>query len=475
LKIQPNFTSIPYDKKHAQVVTPIANQPKPQDDPNKNIKTIGLFAGGIVATLGSIKGINKLINRPPKQLVDLIEGKLASINIVKDKTKESFATHFKNAATELAAVFSRPIESTKEVSDLAIGIPSAKSSSELLKLEESCFDVLSAWFNRNLNSGIKSPEELSTKCKTIAEKLKKQLQLVEQDALEQIKTHSEIPKEFQGKIRTKKALESFDFEVSEAKTLVSEGKDTTIDNFTQEGQSLFKEYNNSSGKIVGAKNNESNNILSLTLQKIENFIHPSLSVLKRTDTAVDMDIIPASMPQSILNNKFYQTLSGLGEKDFEASIPDFVKNMDEGSSLKDLQMLTNRLEIRRKTDAVKTNAFDWYNAKIKQLKDCETKISAYLENSFYGSGKDIDVNNLTLKQEDLIIFALQQHSKKMGFASVPEMISYFTMDSVSKDGQMSKECANRVEKFAQSPISKIYPKIKDKFNDFNKLISQQKD
>ena len=434
-------------------------------------KGLGIIAGAIVAVIASVKGI-RIMNKPSKQVIEILETKLLKINEVVDQAKEVFTTQLKTANSELSAVFSKPTDSAKETFDFAAQIQKANNPEGLINQEESCFNELFTWFDKKLDDGKKAPEELLTKYNEIAEKLKLKLNTSSENALGQVNTHSDIPKNIQNKRKTKKILESFNFQVKEAKRTIQETKDFKMDDLKEGGKSLFREYNNYSSRTVATKNEQSKNLLSLVQQKLEGFISSSLPTSKSLNNSVKMNIIPADVPSNILENKFYQFASNTSEKDFEASIPAFTDSMGEKLSHKDIQILIKRLELRQKVSN-DINSSGWYGNKIKQLNDCESKVSAYLENSFYNSGKNIDVYNLSLEQEDSIIFSLQQHSKKLGFSTVSEMIHHFSMGDISNAGELSKDLETRMERYTQSSLSKIYPKIKDKFDDFDRLVSKK--
>lgn len=474
--IQPNFKPNSYDKKSIVRYPFKSNTATELNKPVQNNhhlgRNLGIFVGAVAVSFGAFKGIKHIINKPPKQVVELLEDKLAQITIVKDQALEKFSSQLNNSKKELLDVFSRPILSKEELSNFEKQIQKTQNKEELLNVEESCFNNLSKWVDKNLNSGKKSPEELIKNYSETSKKLKQQTSETEQNALEQIKTHSEIPKDIQSKRRAKKILQSFEFQNEEAQRIIKESKDATETKLKEETKSLFREYNNYSKKVVSNKNNTAQNILSLVSKKLETLVNSSITITKKSHASVNMNLIPASMPSSLLNNKFYQFASNVTEKNSEKLIPEFVSEMGEELSLKDIKVLVKRLELRQKTHA-DANSLSWYDAKIQQLKNSESKVSAYLENSFYNSGKNIDVNNLSEKQEESIIFSLQEHAKKMGFDSIESMNFHFAAGDVSDDGNLSNNVSNRMEKYSQSTISKIYPKIKDKLDDFSRLVDNR--
>lgn len=414
---------------------------------------LGILAGVILIPLGIFKRYQYIMNTPPKTVTNLLEEKSVNIDRIINKTKEIFEKDFDEVNEDLSKTFRRSIEPNQEISETLTQMQKVQNKEKLLQDEEICFESLSCWFNKNLDADKKSPEELMQRYKELDEKLKQKLRISEENALEQIKTESEIPKDIQGKLRTKKIIEDFNSHVNKSKRIIKTSKDETINNLKEEAQDLFREYNNSSGRIVADKNNTSAIILSVGQQKLESFIASTMHDLKETTKSVNMDIIPTTMPLSILNNKFYQFVSSTSEMDFKSTIPEFIGEMGEKLSLKDIQILIKRMELRQKANIENINSFSWYENKIKQLKGCETKISEYLENSFYNSGKNIDVNHLTLEQEEQFIFYLQEHAKRMGYHSIDSMMTHFiTGDKMSEFGE-------RWEKYHKSSMSKIYPKI----------------
>jgi hypothetical protein len=464
LRIQPSFTSSSFGKtstKSQFLKSDPSNDLKPvQKDSHLGLGLV-IFAGALAVSFeafGAFKGIKHIMNPPPtKKVVELLEDKLATIKLITNRTKEAFTNHLKTATSDLSTIFPKPIfprpfNQGEDVVDL-VKLKNAGSKKELLEIEESCFNTLSLWFNKNLNVEKKSPEELLTKSNEIAECLKQKLNQSEQEAIEQIKIHSELPKDIKEKRREKNAIESFNFRIGESKKGLLVSKDNAIYRLKKDAQDLYRKYNNYSERIVESKNLETENILSSVEEKMESLVNSTLPSTHTASNSVNMDIIPSTVPDSILSNKFYQFASTITEKDYEKSIPEFVNGMGEELSLKDIQTLNNRLEIRQKAEIVNTNAFNWYNTKTKQLREGEAKISAYLENSFYNSGKNIDANNLTSQQEEQIIFALQEHAKKMGFPSIQPMMKHFS------EGDKIGEYGERWGKYHKSNISNIYHKL----------------
>lgn len=425
---------------------------------------VAIFIGLMAAAIGATKGVKSIINRPPKQVIEILDAKILEINDVINKTKEIFTTHYKNSVAELSPHFKRTTESTQKVTDLTSKINVASTKEEVLQTEESCFDALSSWFEKNIKTGRKTPEELATKYSEIAKRLQEKLNKAEQEALEQIKTIADIPKEIKNNKRAKKVLDSFNFQIDEAKRYTKEANEDTLDALKKEGKKFFIKYNDSFDETIKTKNDNTSNIISEADKKLVNFVNLNLPVSKISNEAVKMDIIPSDMPKNILN------ITNL-------SIEELTQKIGEDLSLKDIQTLIQRLELRQKANVENINFFNWYNKTIKQLKDNEAKISEYLENSFYNSGKNIDVNSISLEQEQKMISALQQHSKMMGFSSIKEMIEHFAIGDIAKDGQLSKDCSARIERYNKSTLSKIYPKIKDKCdisdNLFESVIAQK--
>ncbi len=204
------------------------------------------------------------------------------------------------------------------------------------------------------------------------------------------------------------------------------------------------------GDFISDKNQRLSAIIEDTGKAIQNRINRNApEVLAEGADDSFLDVIPASLPQSILQShflRFSRNVNTENPRDFITAIHAYTEEMNNRFSIKDIDIMIERLKLR---ENVNPNEKEWYNMTIKKMQMVRAAIDEVLFNNLKNAGKNIDPDNLSEDDMQTIIEILQKHSEKMGYKGLRQVMAsprFFENDAKSAE-------------FMKSPIFKIYQKI----------------
>lgn len=468
--IQPSFKANPYERNLNKQVSPtsipkeIKSSPTNITNPSFGSVILGsiLVIGLIPVSASVITKIVKKIKAPSEKLVKLISEKKNEITLITENAKESFLSSYKEVTSKSLPKEKQLLAQPKNVSEILTLLTQAKAKEDLINHEENYFSNIERLFGAELNTRKKNVSQYFSP--EVLNKLGEQFNKIEEDSLVAINNLSIIPEELKKTKNAEPILKDFTSFVNNNKQTIGVEKMNCLDDFKVLQLANILEDANSSKNPVEVKNKSIKQALLAIYDKVTLFERKSvISQNSNGRSNPNMNIIPSSMSNSILSHSFYRFASDLDAKNYESSVEQFAAQMGENLSLNDIDVLIQRMDIRKKLS--NENSTAWFEHKIEELKHAREKVAMYLENSFYNSGANINPEKLNLAVEANIMLGLQAHAKKMGFSTVSRMIDHFAIGDSGESCGLAKDYLQRLENYNKSPISKIYPKINQKLKD----------
>lgn len=422
-----------------------------KQDPFKIILSFGalFIAGGVVAA-----GTKKLFSNPKylKELSKELLGKEEAIDKVYYEAINKindFTSNFQKNVGDLIKpnrVKSTDLYNPQEIKE-------AKTKEQLLKLEETYISGIEKNFAKEIDSMPEQIQNSYVQYSRYKNEFITKLDATIKDANIEIKNIAQVPP---GKVAKQKAKdlvgtfnETANYRLLKLENLKTEKLKSVGDEIV--AKSAFV---NDLADFVDSKHNSINSVLEDVRLAIKN-ISPKINETKTGEIQEStLEIIPASLPKSILENSFFKLVQNTNLDDKQELIrnsAEFINEMSSKLSLKDIDTMISRLDLR--AESVWNNSIEsaYYKNTIEKMKKTREILEEVLSTTLKNSGKNIDIQALTTEKAQDVAFILQNHSEKMGYRSVSEMMNHFALD-----------CTDSI---INKPIYNIYQKISPEIKD----------
>jgi len=377
---------------------------------------LGFMAVGIIA----FKGLKKIFgtSESPKVLIDEITARTAVICRITEETLEkgnSLLTDFKSDFAEMFTnIKCSPVVNIYDSKRL----DEAKTVKDFLDMEELFISSIENSFNKDLDKVPEKMEDIflkySQKRKEFRDELGKLITPVKQTINELI----DIPQEM---IKGKRAQE-----ITGSFKYFSLSKTVQLDEFynkalkSTDNEALARAgFENELLKNIADKHILTEQILKDIRGKIEPLIEQKGQILPASPLNVNMDIIPATMPRSIMDNPFYQFVQHTDFNDQQSLIKNSASFTDEMSnklSLKDIDTIIQRMRLRQDSSFADIYEFGWYQNTIEKMIKAKKQIELMLKAKIASIPEDVNPDEV-----ENLIRELSQHSEKFGYKTIGEM------------------------------------------------------
>lgn len=389
--------------------------------------------------------------RNPRYLLDLtknLEDRIDTAAAVLEIAHKKALRLTKKASKEMEPLLERPhITSTSlTVAPKALQrVPVSK----LLEAEENQFVEITGQFSRMMDEFPAQMQIFADKCAQRREKLIPEISAIMNSAKKQIQELTQDLPESAKEEKSQKVVSRFHSSIQHTYEEVDKIMPEKCYDFDLRVAGHYG-FVTELGDFISDKNQRLSAIIQETGEAIQSRINKNApEVLNEAEDDSFLDIIPASLPQSILQShflRFSRNVHADNPRDFMTEIKAYTEEMSNRFSIKDIDIMIERLKLRENVNPYEK---EWYNMTIKKMQMVRSAIDEVLFSNLKNAGKNIDPDNLSEDDMQTIIEILQKHSEKMGYKGLRQVMAsprFFENDAKS-------------EEFMKSPIFKIYQKI----------------
>lgn len=425
------------------------NQKNKAKHPVKLKKSTVLFssvgAGAII--IGSAICLRMRNSRQMKEIVEDLQDRLNAAVVIVQSTENKAATLTKKTSDELSPFLRRPHLTSTALTVMPTALRK-RPVSELLTAEENQFVEITSNFNDILDEIPENIEKFAARFATKKDELITGLNQIVSSGKKKIQELTQDLPEVTQKKKAKKMVEKFHSNLQK----ISQQLDSIIPeqagNFDAKVGAHYG-FVSELGEFMEEKISRLTSIISDTMGAIKGRANsPPQAFCDEVDEAF-MDVIPSSLPQSILQShflRFTRNVKTENPQEFIKSVNLFTQEMSNKFSIKDIDIMIARLKLREESIPVDA---EWYNMTRKKMQLVRSAIEKVLFNNLKNSGKKIDPESLSEDDIQTIITVLQEQSDKMGYGSIRKMM---TPSSIFEKDYRNAE-------IIRSPIFKLYQKI----------------
>ena len=429
----------------------VINQPNPDEQISNKFNTftkVSGYLGMLAGSIAAFKGIKILMNKPSKankQLIEILENRLISVNSSIKTIRELFEDTYFSYAERLKEL--KPKQSPfPDIIKIQTELEKSENISEIFKIENNYIEDLNNWLELELNKN-NSPEVFS-KVYELQEQFRTKISEYKQTILKQIQSQNnitEIPEKLTKGKKAKNIIAVFKDTLDEKIQQLTDDYNYVDSLFNTQVISYFADRQKVTGQLMSEEKTLIQNFLVEVKKKLSSVISRGTSQEKinllPTETLRDLHI-----PESILNHPIHKFLNNPDTS--LKKYTDFVFNMSETLNLKDIKIYSERLRLRDMAGATQPYNPQQLNTLADETEKLHEACGNILLKLFKESGKNLDLNNINIKEIETSALRL---SRSFGFKSIGEMITNL-LAKYSPKAEIS-----------ESTISKIYKKYNERF------------